>query len=178
MKRITVSVNENIDLVFKKFASQKFKFKRGWYSEAVMEAMELWINQVKFENKNLSGDFCNTGLELWKIIKDGKTGTNDISDIIDYITNYFTNDIVYADDIQYKIKDDFIEIFPKNSQKENIIKLINVKNGNASFNCPITLTIEAALADLTGEHFNVTSSEFQTHSRNILNNTLTINSKI
>ncbi len=49
MKRITVSVDEDIDLFFRKFASQKFKFERGWYSGAVMEAMELWINQMKSE---------------------------------------------------------------------------------------------------------------------------------
>ncbi len=61
MKRITVSVNKDIDLLFKKFASQKFKFERGWYSEAVMEAMELWIKQIKSESERSS----ENNRELW-----------------------------------------------------------------------------------------------------------------
>jgi hypothetical protein len=176
MKRITVSVDENIDLSFRKLASQRFRFQRGWYSEAVMEAMELWINQVKSENNEL-GDFCDTGLELWKIIEDD-TRKNDISSIIDYVIGRFTEDIVYAEQIKYKVKNDHVEIFPKNTQRENITKLINVKNGIVDFNCPITLTIEAALSDLTGKHYNVVSSEFPNHSRTILNSVPKINSKI
>lgn len=61
MKRITVSVSEDVDLFFRKFASQKFKFERGWYSEAMEDAMKLWINHVKSENKGLSKD----NRELW-----------------------------------------------------------------------------------------------------------------
>lgn len=60
MKRITVSVSEDVDLFFRKYASQKFKFERGWYSEAMEEAMKLWINHVKSENNGLSNN-C----ELW-----------------------------------------------------------------------------------------------------------------
>lgn len=61
MKRITVSVDKDIDLFFRKFASQKFKFERGWYSEAVMEAMGMWINHAKSENE----EFSKNNLELW-----------------------------------------------------------------------------------------------------------------
>jgi len=178
MKRITVSVDEDIDLFFRKFASQKFRFKRGWYSKAVMEAMELWINQYKLENNDLSGNFQNVGMETWEKIKGYQSiDTEDICDTINSITNYFTKDIVYAENIKYKIEDNLIEIFPKDTQKENIIKLININDGKTDFNCPIALTIEAALADLVGEHYNVISSEFQNHSKTVLNNVRAINSK-
>lgn len=175
MKRITVSVDKDIDLFFRKFASQKFKFERGWYSKAVVEAMELWIEKTRYENENLYRN-CDSGPELWKKIKDDKT--NDMLDIMDHIINYFTKDAVYAEEIKYTIKDDFIEIFPKNTQRENIVKLIDVKNGDVNFNCPITLTLEAALEDLTGEHYSVVSSELQNHSKPILNSFYAIHSKI
>lgn len=164
MKRITISVDENIDLFFRKFASQKFKFKRGWYSEAVMEAMGMWINQAKLENKDLSENFQSAGVEIWEKVKEYQSiEANDIYDTISAITDYFTKDIVYAEKIKYEVKGDFIEIFPQNTIKKDIIKLINVKNGNANFNCPIILTMEAALADVTGKHYNVISSELQNH---------------
>ena len=179
MKRITVSVDEDIDLFFREFASQKFKFKRGWYSKAVMEAMKLWINQYQLENKGLSGDFQSVGMKTWEKIKEYQSiDTDDICDTLNSITNYFTKDVVYAEQIKYKIEDNLIEIFPKNTQKENIIKLINIKNGKTDFNCPITLTMEAALSDLVGGHYNVISPEFQCYSKNVLNNARAINSKI
>lgn len=55
-------MDKDIDLFFRKFASQKFKFERGWYSQAVMEAMELWMKQVKSENEDLSKNNLNYGL--------------------------------------------------------------------------------------------------------------------
>ena len=61
MKRITVSVSEDVDLFFRKFASQKFKFERGWYSEAMEDAMKLWITHMKAENNELS----KNNRELW-----------------------------------------------------------------------------------------------------------------
>ena len=102
MKRITISVDENIDLFFRKFASQKFKFKRGWYSEAVMEAMEMWINQAKLENKDLSENLPQiAGVEIWEKVKEYQSiEANDIYDTISAVTDYFTKDIVYARSLQ------------------------------------------------------------------------------
>jgi predicted transcriptional regulator len=67
MRRITVSVDENTDLIFREFASRKFKFERGWYSKAVVEAMKLWITQVKSENRYLSNiheSWLNQGIKF------------------------------------------------------------------------------------------------------------------
>ncbi|WP_296791696.1 hypothetical protein [uncultured Methanobrevibacter sp.] len=47
-KRVTISINNDIDLNFRKIASNKMLFKTGWYSKAIEEAMLLWIER---ENK-------------------------------------------------------------------------------------------------------------------------------
>ncbi|GAB6055794.1 hypothetical protein JCM15415_11100 [Methanobacterium movens] len=43
MKKINVLVTEDIDYNFRIMASKKFKFKTGWYSNAVREAMIFWM---------------------------------------------------------------------------------------------------------------------------------------
>ena len=43
IKRVTIAVNSDVDLNFRKIASSKMMFKTGWYSEAIQEAMMLWI---------------------------------------------------------------------------------------------------------------------------------------
>ena len=48
-KRVTITINNDLDLHFSnKLASSKMLFETGWYSKAVEEAMELWI-----ENESL-----------------------------------------------------------------------------------------------------------------------------
>ena len=44
-RRVTISINNDIDLNFRKLASSKMLFKTGWYSKAVEEAMLLWIEK-------------------------------------------------------------------------------------------------------------------------------------
>lgn len=46
-KRVTISINNDVDLKFRKVASTKLLFKSGWYSKAVEEAMLLWIEKQK-----------------------------------------------------------------------------------------------------------------------------------
>lgn len=56
-KRINITVIEDIDFIFRKFASQKYKFEKGWYSKAVVEAMLLGILQNEIDNKDLDNIF-------------------------------------------------------------------------------------------------------------------------
>ena len=44
-KRVTISINNDIDLNFRKIASSKMLFKTGWYSKAIEEAMLLWMER-------------------------------------------------------------------------------------------------------------------------------------
>lgn len=48
-RRVTITVNNDIDLHFRKIASSKMLFKTGWYSKAIEEAMLLWIENEKIK---------------------------------------------------------------------------------------------------------------------------------
>ena len=42
-RRVTINVNNELDMYFRKLASSKLLFAKGWYSRAIEEAMMLWI---------------------------------------------------------------------------------------------------------------------------------------
>ncbi len=44
-RRVTISINNDVDLNFRKIASNKLSFKTGWYSKAIEEAMLLWMEK-------------------------------------------------------------------------------------------------------------------------------------
>ena len=50
-KRVTIVIDKNLDYKFRKMASQKFRFEPKWYSKAMEEAVNLWID------KNMDEDF-------------------------------------------------------------------------------------------------------------------------
>ncbi len=49
-KRVTIVINEDLDYKFRKMASQKFRFEPKWYSKAIEEAVNLWIDDNIDEN--------------------------------------------------------------------------------------------------------------------------------
>ena len=50
-KRVTIVIDKNVDYKFRKMASQKFRFEPKWYSKAMEEAVNLWIDD------NIDEDF-------------------------------------------------------------------------------------------------------------------------
>ena len=50
-KRVTIVIDKNLDYKFRKMASQKFRFEPKWYSKAMEEAVNVWID------KNIDEDF-------------------------------------------------------------------------------------------------------------------------
>lgn len=46
-KKSTIMVDKDIDLEFRKVASSKFNFCRGWYTKAINEALAEWIEKYK-----------------------------------------------------------------------------------------------------------------------------------
>lgn len=46
-KRINVIIDPDVDLEFRKIASAKMLFQKGWYSKAVEDALKLWIETQK-----------------------------------------------------------------------------------------------------------------------------------
>ena len=49
-KRVTIVIDKNLDYKFRKIASQKFRFEPKWYSKAMEEAVNLWIEDNIDEN--------------------------------------------------------------------------------------------------------------------------------
>lgn len=45
LKRVTIAIDKDLDYKFRKLASQKFNFKTKWYSKAIEEAIELWLEK-------------------------------------------------------------------------------------------------------------------------------------
>ena len=50
-KRVTIVIDKNLDYKFRKMASQKFRYEPKWYSKAIGEAVNLWIDE------NIDEDF-------------------------------------------------------------------------------------------------------------------------
>ena len=69
MKRITISVDSEVDLKFRKKASQKYQFEKGWYSSALEEAMVSWSEDQYVKNATQTKNYALKGhisQELWK----------------------------------------------------------------------------------------------------------------
>jgi hypothetical protein len=49
-KRVTIVIDKNLDYKFRKMASQKFRFEPKWYSKAMEEAVNLWIDENSDED--------------------------------------------------------------------------------------------------------------------------------
>ena len=58
MKRITISVDSDVDLKFRKKASQKYQFEKGWYSSALEEAMVSWSEDQTCKKFNPNQELC------------------------------------------------------------------------------------------------------------------------
>ena len=50
-KRVTIVIDKNLDYKFRKMAYQKFRIENKWYSKAMEEVVNLWID------KNMDEDF-------------------------------------------------------------------------------------------------------------------------
>ena len=69
MKRITISVDSDVDLKFRKKASQKYQFEKGWYSSALEEAMVSWSEDQTVKNSSQTKNYIlkdHINPELWK----------------------------------------------------------------------------------------------------------------
>ena len=69
MKRITISVDSDVDLKFRKKASQKYQFEKGWYSSALEEAMVAWSQDQSVKNSTKTKNYVlkdHINPDLWK----------------------------------------------------------------------------------------------------------------
>jgi hypothetical protein len=119
MKRVNISIKEDVDLKFKKKASQKFMFERGWYSRAMNEAMESWLKKSKTMSiEEFTQNFPREmGGFLWETIK--KEANLDKSKPNEYIDILIES--VYGDNSQitYKIVNDEVTFFFSDKYENN-----------------------------------------------------------
>ncbi len=78
-KRTSVIVDTDLDFEFKKIASKKFHFQKGWYSKAISEAMELWIkaNGMILFNQGVTPMTRFMGTRMWNFFNDNNSLNND-----------------------------------------------------------------------------------------------------
>ena len=69
MKRVTIKVNPEVDVKFRKKASQKYRFEKGWYSLAVEDAMKSWISEDITFTIDLDSMMNSINPGLWKELK-------------------------------------------------------------------------------------------------------------
>ena len=157
LKRATVSVPQDLDYKFKKVASQKFKFEKGWYSKAMAEAMEIWLkynNLIQLKNgTNSLGRFV--GKLIWDEWKqnfqniDFQTANESTNQIL----NQFSTKSTYVENIDYHINNDDLKIYLKSytiDDKPNM-----VENLLTEYLQPITIITRAGIEDITGEHYKI-----------------------
>jgi hypothetical protein len=98
LKRITISIDSELDMKFRKKASQKYKFERGWYSIAVAEAMTYWAEEKdqeiasnKSEPNTQLKDYLDQGM-LDKINSELNLEDDNLFENFESLINHINND--------------------------------------------------------------------------------------
>ena len=156
MNRVTISVPEDIDLVFRRNAAIKFAFRRGWYGKAILEAIQLWITHQTSKKCDISDEEKNY---MWNLFKEKiDISSDDPEEILESIVQYFENDVQYAEKINYRLNDHKIIIDKEDSLDSYIPQLVTQKDGSIYLNCIVEAVASAALKDLTGQEYITSNS--------------------
>ncbi len=162
INRVTISVPEDVDLIFRRNAAIKFAFRRGWYGKAILEAMQLWITHQTSKKCDVSDEEKNY---LWNVYKDKiDIDSDDPEQILDTIVEYFENDVKYAEKINYRLNDHKIIIEKENSLESYIPQLVIMKDGSIYLSCIVEAIASAALKDLTGQEYITSNSHMLLHT--------------
>lgn len=162
INRVTISVPEDVDLIFRRNAAIKFAFRRGWYGKAILEAMQLWITHQTSKKCDISDEEKDF---LWNIFKEKiDIDSDDPEQILDSIVEYFENEIKYAEKINYKLNDRKITIEKEESLESYIPQLVIRKDGSIYLNCMVEVIASAALKDLTGQEYITSNSNTLLHT--------------
>jgi hypothetical protein len=122
VKRITISVDSDVDLKFRKLASQKYQFEKGWYSSALAEAMIFWSDNKLVGSKNSTKNYILKNYinpELWdKIDNHLDLYDENLFENFESIINHFNQD--NDNKINIKREDDAIVIYIDNKTDSDI----------------------------------------------------------
>ena len=156
MNRVTLSIPKDIDLNFRQKAALKFSFRRGWYGKAILEAIELWITHQTKKFDDIPDETKNY---LWSKVRDKiNPDTDEPQEIVESVVDYFQN-LKYTENIRYEMNKNKIIIRKENPVESYIPYLITRENDSIFLNCPVKAITGAALKDLTGDEYNITSNE-------------------
>ncbi len=159
LKRATVSVPPDLDYKFKKLASQKFKFEKGWYSKAMVEAMDMWIRYNDFvilkEGTGYVGRFL--GMQMWDRIKRNLNSTSNFEtqhEPLNQVLNCFSSRSSHIENINYQINNTGLKICLKSPDINNKSDFM-VEDLLINYLQPITLITRAGMEDITGNEYKV-----------------------
>ena len=156
VNRVTISVPEDIDLIFRRNAAIKFAFRRGWYGKAILEAIQLWITHQTSQKSDISDEEKNY---LWNIFKDKIDIDSDVpEDILDSVVQYFENEIQYAEKVNYRLNDHKIIVDKEDALDSYLPQLIVQKEGSVYLSCIIEAVASAAIKDITGHEYITSNS--------------------
>lgn len=159
-KRVTISTYHEMDFEFRRLASQKFKFKKGWYSSAMAEAMALWIayNKNTIFDKGLNNIARSGGQNIWRKFKAEQIPKiYDESDFypLDCICKNFVTKSTFIENIDYEYDDSNFVInvdTPVLDENHNHFMMEDLVD---KCTVPITITLRAGLEDITGENYRI-----------------------
>lgn len=158
-KRTTVSIPADVDFKFKKLASRKFKFEKGWYSKAMVEAMELWLKYNDFmllkEGTGYVGRFL--GMQMWERLKRNSYGDLDIetdNNTFNSILRYFNRD-PHIENINYKLNNKNLKICLNSPKIKECSSEFMVEDLLINYLQPITIITRAGLEEMTGESYKI-----------------------
>ena len=156
MNRVTISVPEDIDLIFRRNAAIKFAFRRGWYGKAILEAIQLWITHQTSKKSDISDEEKSY---LWNLFKEKiDINSDDPGEILDSVVQYFENDMRYAEKVNYRLNDYKIIVDKEDSLDSYIPQLIIQKEGSVYLNCIVEAVASAALKEITGQEYITSNS--------------------
>ncbi len=135
MKRVTIKVDPDVDVKFKKKASQKYQFEKGWYSKAVEDAMKSWASESNKLSTSVSDLMNSINPESWEKLKlelniGKKDPFENMEDFINYInteSNYNLKIEREGDNIMVELKNSTsspVEDLEKNLKTLMILHII------------------------------------------------------
>lgn len=124
MKRVTIKVDPEVDVKFKKKASQKYQFEKGWYSKAVEDAMKSWAAESSALSTNVNDLMNSINPDSWEKLKSElNIGKNNPFENMEDFINYINTESGY--DLKIEREGDNILVELKNnaiSTVENLEK--------------------------------------------------------
>ncbi|HHY00833.1 MAG TPA: hypothetical protein GX531_05615 [Methanothermobacter sp.] len=154
MKRVTISIPAQTDLKFRQMASQKFKFEKGWYSKAIIEAIKFWVdkNEVYFLNDRISKVSREIGKDIWCKTKiKWNIGSENNLKTLDSFINYFNGNYIHINELDYEICDNNIIISITNHGNRDIDNYIE------SFLFPLIMVTRSGMEEITGDQYEIRS---------------------